>query len=76
MVIIVTIDGTTLDPITINSGSGGSDSFVVPAGASVLSVQYGSWDSEVTFQFHVTMKLSSLTGLARQLERIWYLVFA
>ena len=50
--IIVTIDGTTLDPITITSGSGGSDSFVVPAGASVLSVQYssGSWDSEVTFQ--------------------------
>lgn len=49
--IIVTIDGTTLDPITITSGSGGSDSFVVPAGASVLSVQYssGDWDSEVTF---------------------------
>ena len=37
--IIVTIDGTTLDPITITSGSGGSDSFDVPAGASVLSVQ-------------------------------------
>ena len=50
--IIVTIDGTALPPITIDSGSSGSGSFDVPAGASVLSVQYssGSWDSEVTFQ--------------------------
>ena len=50
--IIVTIDGTALAPITIDSGSSGSGSFDVPAGASVLSVQYssGSWDSEVTFQ--------------------------
>ena len=48
----VVINGTTLAPITIASGSSGTGSFVVPAGATSLEVNYssGSWDSEVTFQ--------------------------
>ena len=48
----VVINGTALAPITIASGSSGTGSFVVPAGATSLEVNYssGSWDSEVTFQ--------------------------
>ena len=48
----VVINGTALAPITIASGSSGTGSFVVPAGATSLEVNSssGSWDSEVTFQ--------------------------
>ena len=50
--ISVNINGAEVSQITIPSGSSGTGSFTVPAGATSLVVNYvsGSWDSEVTFQ--------------------------